>query len=59
MSANEQRKIDVDPKAGRVLIFQHRGLYHCGAEVEKGLKYTMRSDVLYEMVRREIKEDEV
>lgn len=44
------RKMDVDPKAGRVLIFQHRRLYHSGDDVIAGTKYTMRTDIMYEMV---------
>jgi hypothetical protein len=47
-SSNRQRRFDVDPKIGRVLIFQHRRLLHSGDEVSAGIKYTMRSDVLFE-----------
>lgn len=36
------RRVDVDPKMGRILIFQHRQLLHSGDEVKKGIKYTMR-----------------
>lgn len=43
------RHIDVDPKAGRVLIFQHKGLLHSGAEVLAGIKYTMRTDLMFEL----------
>ncbi len=43
------RRVDVDPKAGRVLIFQHEGLYHSGDDVTSGTKYTMRTDILYEL----------
>jgi hypothetical protein len=46
-----QRRLEVHPKAGRVLIFQHRGLLHSGGEVHEGIKYTMRSDLLFEMDR--------
>lgn len=46
------RKLDVDPKAGRVLIFQHRGLYHAGDEVVEGTKYTMRAEVMYELIEK-------
>ncbi|KAI1140141.1 hypothetical protein F5Y05DRAFT_307791 [Hypoxylon sp. FL0543] len=49
LSANQQRKMDVDPKAGRVLIFQHRRLYHSGDDVKEGVKYTMRTDIMYRM----------
>ncbi|KAK4150964.1 hypothetical protein C8A00DRAFT_17564, partial [Chaetomidium leptoderma] len=47
-SNDEKRKIDVNPKAGRVLIFQHRRLLHSGDDVLAGIKYTMRSDIMYE-----------
>ncbi|KAF4339218.1 oxidoreductase containing protein [Fusarium beomiforme] len=45
-----ENRVDVNPKAGSVLIFQHRGLFHEGAMVHKGIKYTMRTDILYEWV---------
>jgi len=38
---------DVEPKKGRVLIFQQRGIYHSGEDVVSGLKYTLRSDLLF------------
>ncbi|OIW23613.1 hypothetical protein CONLIGDRAFT_719229 [Coniochaeta ligniaria NRRL 30616] len=50
LSRDERRKMDVDPKAGRVLIFQHRNLYHSGDDVLSGIKYTMRTDIMYELV---------
>ncbi|KAI1505771.1 oxidoreductase domain-containing protein [Biscogniauxia marginata] len=43
-------KLDVDPKAGSVVIFQQRDLYHEGVEVTKGVKYTIRTDVIYSKV---------
>ncbi|KAJ6504720.1 hypothetical protein C8R47DRAFT_1103362 [Mycena vitilis] len=42
--------IDVDPKEGRVLVFQQRMLVHSGEEVTEGIKYTMRSDFMFEQV---------
>jgi hypothetical protein len=39
--------IDVAPKVGRVLLFQHRGLLHSGEDVLSGTKLTMRTDVMY------------
>jgi len=39
--------LDVEPKPGRVLIFQQRGLMHSGEDVMKGEKYTLRTDILY------------
>jgi hypothetical protein len=47
-SRDKARRLDVDPRAGRVLIFQHRGLLHSGDEVLEGVKYTMRTDLLFE-----------
>ncbi|KAF1966634.1 hypothetical protein BU23DRAFT_560050 [Bimuria novae-zelandiae CBS 107.79] len=50
---NMNRKIDVVPKSGRVLIFQHRSLLHSGDDVVKGIKYTMRTDIMYTKERKE------
>lgn len=47
------RRVNVVPKSGRVLLFQHRGLMHSGEDVEGGVKYTMRTDIMY---ARETKE---
>lgn len=41
------RRVDVYPRCGRVLLFQHDMLYHSGEPVKKGVKYTLRSDVLF------------
>jgi len=41
---------DVDPKVGRVLLFQQRGLEHSGAQVDDGIKMTMRTDLLFSKV---------
>ncbi|KAG8807432.1 hypothetical protein FRC18_005562 [Serendipita sp. 400] len=49
-SGNMKRRIDVDPKAGRVLLFQHRNLLHSGDYVTAGIKYTMRTDLMYEAI---------
>ncbi|RYO85254.1 hypothetical protein DL766_000102 [Monosporascus sp. MC13-8B] len=49
LSGDENRKMDVDPRAGRVLIFQHARLYHSGDDVRQGVKYTVRSDLLYRL----------
>lgn len=38
--------VDVIPKAGSVLIFQH-DILHCGSELLAGIKYTLRTDVMY------------
>ncbi|KAG8799672.1 hypothetical protein FRC16_004632 [Serendipita sp. 398] len=47
-SRNLKRRLDVDPKAGRVLLFQHKDLFHSGDYVTAGVKYTMRTDLMYE-----------
>ncbi|KAF1955181.1 oxidoreductase domain-containing protein [Byssothecium circinans] len=46
-SWNMQKQIDVAPKAGRILLFQHRDLLHSGEDVVSGTKYTMRTDIMY------------
>lgn len=46
-SYDMKRQYDVLPKAGRVLLFQHRDLLHSGDDVLRGTKYTMRTDLLY------------
>ncbi|APA11206.1 hypothetical protein SS1G_11417 [Sclerotinia sclerotiorum 1980 UF-70] len=46
-SKDMKERLDVDPKVGRVLIFQHRRLLHSGDEVVAGVKYTMRSDLMF------------
>ena len=51
LSHDHSRWVDVNPKAGRVLIFQHLGLYHSGDDVVKGTKYTMRTDIMYRLIR--------
>ena len=39
--------VDIEPKKGRVLIFQQRGLFHSGEDVTKGVKYAVRSDFMF------------
>ncbi|KAF8880308.1 hypothetical protein BD779DRAFT_1549538 [Infundibulicybe gibba] len=39
--------VDVEPKMGRVLIFQQKGVWHSGEEVTAGLKYAIRTDFLF------------
>lgn len=46
-------RYDVLPKAGRVLLFQHRDLIHSGDDVLSGTKYTMRTDLLYSVENAE------
>ncbi|KAI0544630.1 hypothetical protein F4679DRAFT_589277 [Xylaria curta] len=53
LSRDETRKLDVDPKAGRVLLFQHSRLKHSGDGVVAGEKFTVRTDIMYKMPRYE------
>jgi hypothetical protein len=40
-------RIDVTPKVGRVLLFQHRLMIHSGDDVVRGTKLTLRTDIMY------------
>ncbi|KAF1970485.1 hypothetical protein BU23DRAFT_649497 [Bimuria novae-zelandiae CBS 107.79] len=42
-----QKSIYIEPKCGRVLLFQQQGLLHSGDDVISGTKYTMRTDIMY------------
>ena len=44
--ATKFKDFTVEPKAGMALLFLH-DTWHEGAAVEKGVKYVLRSDVLY------------
>jgi len=48
-----QNRIDVVPKVGRVLLFQHRNLLHSGDDVISGTKLTLRTDVMYALEKKE------
>ena len=40
--------ISIRPKQGMALLFLHN-LYHEGSEVTKGVKYVLRTDVMYRL----------
>ena len=46
-SEDMSREYKVLPKIGRVLIFQHRHIFHSGEELNKGTKLTLRTDIMY------------
>lgn len=46
-SVSRDNYSDVIPRPGSVLIFEH-SLLHQGSEVTKGLKYAIRSDIMYD-----------
>ena len=45
-SHDEATKINVIPKAGSILLFEHQ-LLHEGSLLEMGRKYTIRTDIMY------------
>ena len=54
----QDKDYDVYPRVGRVLIFQHRNLMHSGAEVESGLKLTLRTDLMFKKRKELLPEEE-
>ncbi|MET4108223.1 2OG-Fe(II) oxygenase [Hymenobacter sp. UYP22] len=40
------QKLHIQPKQGMALVFLHN-LYHAGSEVTQGVKYVLRTDVMY------------
>ena len=51
----QDRRLNVPPKCGRILLFQHRGLLYGGDDVVDGVKYTMRTDLMYTQEKSESK----
>lgn len=49
-SPNKKAFLDVAPNLGQVLVFQQRMLVHSGEPVTAGIKYTLRTEVMYEKV---------
>jgi hypothetical protein len=52
-STDMKHHMDIDPKIGRILIFQHRRLLHSGDLVTQGIKHTMRTDLMFEHENQE------
>jgi hypothetical protein len=46
-SRNLRNRLDVPPKIGSVLLFQHQGLIHSGDDLVSGMKITLRTDLMY------------
>jgi prolyl 4-hydroxylase len=40
----------IKPKKGTALIFYH-GMKHCGEEVTTGIKYVLRTDIMYKLIK--------
>ena len=51
----ESGKLDVEPKKGSVAIFRQNHFEHCGSAVNKGVKYTIRHDIMYRKLNDEEK----
>ncbi|KAK8915229.1 hypothetical protein H634G_08108 [Metarhizium anisopliae BRIP 53293] len=49
-SEDETRSFDIQAMTGRALIFQQSGLRHSGADVTEGVKYSVRTDVMYRYI---------
>jgi hypothetical protein len=49
----KERHVRVFPKTGSVLVFQQSELLHSGDPVFRGTKFTLRTDVMYELVESE------
>jgi hypothetical protein len=52
-SWNMNKRIDVVPRSGRALLFQHRNLLHSGDDVISGTKLTLRTDIMYALEEKE------
>lgn len=46
-SYNMKKRLDVEPKIGRILLFQHAFLFHSGDDVLQGTKFTLRTDIMF------------
>lgn len=44
---NPSNTIEIEPKAGRLLLFQQSKLLHSGSVVKKGVKIVMKTDLLH------------
>ncbi|GAB3835822.1 2OG-Fe(II) oxygenase [Hymenobacter jeollabukensis] len=42
------QELSVQPRQGRLLVFEH-GLYHLGRSVTQGVKYVLRTDVMFRL----------
>ncbi|CCO29491.1 hypothetical protein BN14_03504 [Rhizoctonia solani AG-1 IB] len=40
--------VDVESRIGRALIFEQKGMVHSGEDVKKGMKLTVRTDLMFE-----------
>lgn len=56
LARKKEGDVAVEPKVGRVLVFQQKGIQHEGSELSEGVKYTMRTDIMYKPI---FKEDEM
>ena len=52
LCSSQNDAVRIFPKTGSVLVFQHNGLLHAGDDVFRGVKYTMRTDIMYREEKR-------
>lgn len=57
-SLDRQRRLNIEPKAGGMLMFQHDRLIQEGATVVQGVKLAVRIDLPYEWVSKKVKSGE-
>ncbi|KAG8998902.1 hypothetical protein FRB94_006612 [Tulasnella sp. JGI-2019a] len=55
---NPEKHLDVNPRAGRVLIFEQDGLLHAGEDVVHGTKITIRSEFMYRFTTLDVPDDQ-
>ncbi|CAG7846881.1 SubName: Full=Uncharacterized protein {ECO:0000313/EMBL:CCA74380.1} [Serendipita indica DSM 11827] len=48
-TTKKDKYYDVEPRMGRVLVFEQEDLIHSGEEIVSGVKYTMRTDFMYSL----------
>jgi hypothetical protein len=48
---NESNSNDVVPKTGQALLFDHL-IYHAGAPLTEGVKYAIRTDVMFSQTQK-------
>lgn len=42
--------VDIPPRRGRVLVFEQDGILHSGEPVQNGVKISVRTDFMYELL---------
>ncbi len=53
-SMSSWNSLEVKPKLERVLMFQHRFQLNSGEELKAGLKYAMRTDLMFKKAATDV-----